>query len=97
VPRHIARELDHKAVRELKRRSLHYHLDLRRPDVIRSTVAGGPGRRPSLADMVRDHLQRRVISSDIDRDHLVALGLEYLREAETIEANAHVAAAAAES
>jgi DNA repair protein SbcD/Mre11 len=96
VPRHIARELDHKALRELKRRALHYHLDTRRPEVIRSSASGGPGRRPSLAETVRDHLQRRVMPGDIDRDRLVALGLDYLREAETVEANAPVAAGVVE-
>ena len=39
---------------------------------------------------MRDHLQRRVMTSDIDRDRLVALGLDYLREAEAIEATAPV-------
>jgi exonuclease SbcD len=96
VPRHIARELDHKALRDLKRRALHYHLDTRRPEVIRSSASGGPGRRPSLADTVRDHLQRRVMPGDIDRDRLVTMGLDYLREAETIEANVPVAAGAPE-
>jgi hypothetical protein len=96
VPRHIARELDHKALRDLKRRALHYHLDTRRPEVIRSIASGGPGRRPSLAETVRDHLQRRIVTSDIDRDRLVGLGLDYLREAETIEANAPVAAGSIE-
>ena len=96
VPRHIARELDHKVLRELKRRALHYHLDTRRPEVIRSVASGGPARRPSLAETVRDHLQRRIITSDIDRDRLVGMGLDYLREAETIEANAPVAAGSVE-
>jgi exonuclease SbcD len=90
VPRHIARELDHKALRELKRRALHYHLDTRRPEIIRAVASGGPGRRPSLADTVREHLQRRVMTSDIDRERLVTLGLDYLREAETLEATAAV-------
>ena len=96
VPRHIVRELDHKALRELKRRALHYHLDTRRPEVIRSSASGGPGRRPSLAETVRDHLQRRIMPSDIERERLVSLGLDYLREAETIEANAAVPAGAGE-
>ena len=96
VPRHIARELDHKALRELKKRALHYHLDTRRPEIIRSVASGGPGRRPSLAETVRDHLQRRIITSDIDRDRLVGMGLDYLRDAETIEANAPVAAGSLE-
>jgi hypothetical protein len=96
VPRHIARELDHKALRELKRRALHYHLDTRRPEIIRAVASGGPGRRPSLADTVREHLQRRVMPGEIDRDSLVALGLDYLREAETVEAAAHIAIGAPE-
>lgn len=96
VPRHIARELDHKAIRELKRRALHYHLDTRRPEVIRVHGSGAPGRRPSLTDTVRDHLQGRVLPGDIDRERLVALGLDYLRQAETIEAAAPVAAGAPE-
>jgi exonuclease SbcD len=96
VPRHIARDLDHKALRELKRRALHYQLDTRRPEVIRSSVSGGPSRRPSLAETVREHLQRRIMPSEVDRDRLVALGLDYLREAETVEANAPVAAGTVE-
>jgi hypothetical protein len=91
VPRHNARDLDHKTLRELKRRALHYHLDTRRPEVIPTSASGGPGKRPSLADIVRDHLQSRIIASDIDRERLVSLGLDYLREAETIEANAPIA------
>lgn len=83
VPRHIARELDHKALRELQRRALHFMLDTRRPDVVRSAVAGGaPGRRPTLADMLRESLRNRPLTSDINRDALVELGLHFLREAE---------------
>lgn len=95
VPRHIARELDHKALRELKRRALHYHLDTRRPEIIRAVASGGPGRRPSLADTVRDHLQRRVMPGDIDRDRLVSLGLDYLHEAELLETAAALPAVGA--
>jgi hypothetical protein len=94
VPRHIARELDHKALRELKRKALHYHLDTRRPEIIRAVASGGPGRRPSLADTVREHLQRRVMPGDVDRDRLVTMGLDYLKEAETLEAAAPLATAA---
>ena len=43
----------------------------------------GPGRRPSLADVVREKLMSRVLESDIDRGELVALGLRYLSEAES--------------
>ena len=85
VPRHVARELDHKALRDLQKRALHFMLDTRRPDVVRAVVGGGaPGRRPSLADMLRESLRNRVLTSDINRDALVDLGLHFLREAEQL-------------
>ncbi|HUR92930.1 MAG TPA: DNA repair exonuclease [Gemmatimonadaceae bacterium] len=85
VARHVARELDHKALRELKRRALHFHLDLRRPDIIRVHGHASPGRRASLAELVRDGLRSRPIDSEIDREELVAAGLDYLAQAETVE------------
>jgi len=84
VPRHVARELDHKAIREYKRRALHFHLDTRRPEIVRLHGHGAPGRRPSLTDTVRDKLRSRVLAGDVDREALVALGLHYLHEAETL-------------
>lgn len=83
VPRHIARELDHKALREYKRRALHFQLDTRRPEITRLSGQASPGRRPSLAEVVREKLMSRVLESDIDRKELVALGLRYLAEAES--------------
>jgi 3',5'-cyclic AMP phosphodiesterase CpdA len=83
LPRHIGRDLDHKALRELKRRALHFHLDTRRPEVVRLSGQGSAGRRPSLADVVREKLMSRVLENDIDRNELVALGLRYLAEAES--------------
>jgi exonuclease SbcD len=87
VPRHIAREIDHKTLREYKRRALHFHLDTRRPDIIlRQHVGqGAPGKRPSLVDTVRERLWSRPLPSDIDREQLVELGLTYLQEAEARE------------
>jgi DNA repair exonuclease SbcCD nuclease subunit len=82
LPRHIARQLDHKQLREFRRRALHFHLDTRRPEIIRSVGHGAPGRRPSLADFVRDKLRERMVPHDIDRDALVSLGLRYLKDAE---------------
>jgi exonuclease SbcD len=84
IPRHIVRELDYTALREYRRLALHFDVDARRPEVVRNAVAGGPGRRPSLADMLRESLRNRVLSSDIDRDRLVELGAHYLREAEQV-------------
>ncbi|MDB4899976.1 MAG: Calcineurin-like phosphoesterase superfamily domain protein [Gemmatimonadetes bacterium] len=85
MPRHITRQLDHRQLREYRRRALHVHLDTRRPEIIRSVGHGAPGRRPSLAEFVRDKLRERIVSSDIDRDALVELGLRYLKDAEERE------------
>lgn len=94
LPRHIARELDARLLRELKRSALHFHLDTRRPEIIRSKGEGAPGRRPTLREMVREKLAGRPLESDLDREELVRLGLGYLQQAETTE---HEAAAAATS
>ncbi|MEO8338058.1 MAG: DNA repair exonuclease, partial [bacterium] len=64
LPRHITRQLDHRQLREYRRRALHFHLDPRRPEIIRSSAHGAPGRRPSLAEFVRDKLRERVLPPD---------------------------------
>ncbi len=96
LPRHITRQLDHKQLREFRRRALHFHLDTRRPEIIRSVGHGAPGRRPSLADFVRDKLRERVVAADIDREALVELGLRYLKDAEERESTAVAAPASAD-
>ena len=66
-------------------RSLHFHLDTRRPETIRRRDdSGAPGRRPSLADTLRESLRSRVLTSEIDRESLINLGLRYLEEAEQV-------------
>jgi hypothetical protein len=82
VPRHLLRDLDHKAIREYKRRALHFHLDARRPQPLRTEASGAPGRRTSLTDTVRAMLERRELTPGINRDALVELGLRYLAEAD---------------
>ena len=85
VSRHIARELDHKTIRDYKRRALHFHLDLRRPDVFRihaSGAAGGP--RVDLKDIVAEKLRFRTIDPDIDRAALIERATTYLDEASAI-------------
>jgi DNA repair exonuclease SbcCD nuclease subunit len=82
LPRHVTRQLDHKQLRDFRRRALHFHLDTRRPEIIRSVGHGAPGRRPSLADFVRDKLRERLLPGNVDRDALVTLGLRYLKDAE---------------
>jgi DNA repair protein SbcD/Mre11 len=80
IPRHVARDLDHKAIREYKRRALHFQLDTRKPELIRSrTASGAGGARPSLPMLVRDKLETRVLTADVDREAFVALGLDYLQ------------------
>ncbi len=92
IPRNVIRQLDQKAIRELKRRALHFHLDLRRPEVVRKTASGAPGRRPSLAEVLREKLGSRQIAAGISRDEFVTLGLEYLHRADLRESAAAGAA-----
>lgn len=84
VPRHIARELDHKAIREYKRRALNFHLDVRRPEALRLHGTGAPGRRPALKEIVREKLLARPLHADIDRAVLVERALAYLEEAQRV-------------
>lgn len=90
VPRHIVRELDHKALREFKRAALHFHLDTRRPEIVRREGQAAPGRRQSLAETLRDSLRSRTLTSDLNRESLVDLGLHYLREADAAAPAAEV-------
>ncbi|MBA3644805.1 MAG: DNA repair exonuclease [Gemmatimonadaceae bacterium] len=82
VPRHVIRELDHKALREFRRAALHFHLDTRRPEIVRREGQGAPGRRQSLSETLRDSLRSRTLTSDLSRERLVELGLHYLEEAD---------------
>ena len=90
VPRHIVRELDHAALREYRKRAMHFHLDTRRPDplVKRRSGDGGPGKRTTLPDLLAERLTERVLPSGIDREQLVTLGLRYLQQAEDAAAAA---------
>lgn len=84
VPRHILRDLDHRKIREFKRRALHFLLDARRPQPVRIDASGAPGKRASLTDTVRLMLEKRDITPGIDRKSLVDLGLHYLNEADRL-------------
>ncbi len=85
VPRHVARQLDHRLLRDYRKRALHFQLDTHRPDTIRNTGSGAPGRRASLEDLVRDKLRERVIPNDVDREALITLAMKYLKDAEDRE------------
>jgi len=86
VPRHVSRELDHRAIREFKRRALNFQLDLRRPELLRLHGTGSPGRRPSLNEIVREKLLARALDPDVDRTALVERALAYLDEAQATTA-----------
>jgi len=84
VARHTVRELDHTALREYRKRAMHFHLDTRRPEPIlrRSGGEGAPGRRATLPEIVAERLTERVLPAGVDREKLVSLGLRYLQQAE---------------
>jgi DNA repair exonuclease SbcCD nuclease subunit len=85
VPRHILRDIDHRRIREFKRRALNFLLDARRPEPVRLLAASGaPGRRASLAETVKAMLESRDVTPGIDRKSLVDLGLFYLNEADRL-------------
>jgi DNA repair protein SbcD/Mre11 len=85
VPRHILRDLDHRKIREFKRRAMNFLLDARKPAPLRiENASGAPGRRASLTETVRVMLETRPVTPGIDRKSLVDLGLRYLDEAERL-------------
>lgn len=95
VPRHVARDLEAKPLREYKRRALHFQLELRRPDPLRQAPGeGAPGRmrRRALEDVLAEALAARALDPGVDRDALVRLGLAYLARVDAPEGGAVPAA-----
>jgi len=84
MPRHLVRELDHRAIREYKRRALNFFLDVQRPDPVRRSASGAAGRRPSLDEILQESLSTRLLPGDVDRGRLIALGARYLSAADAI-------------
>jgi DNA repair protein SbcD/Mre11 len=78
IPRHVARELNHAAIRSYKAEALHFHLDLRRPEMHRMTGIGAPSRRQTLPELVSSYLAGRPLPAEIDRDAFVRLGRELM-------------------
>jgi hypothetical protein len=78
IPRHVARELNHAAVRGYKAEALHFHLDLRRPEIQRTIGMGAPGRRQTLPDLVSSYLSGRPLPAELDRAEFVRLGQELM-------------------
>jgi DNA repair protein SbcD/Mre11 len=82
VARHVARELNHTAVRSYKAEALHFHLDLRRPETHRIVGTGAPGRRQTLPDLVTSYLTARPLPAELDREAFVRLGRELMDSVE---------------
>jgi hypothetical protein len=82
IPRHVVRELNHSAIRGFKAQALHFHLDLRRPEVHRSTGTGVPSRRQTLPELVTSYLTGRPLPAELDRAAFVRLGQELMESTE---------------
>ncbi len=83
VPRHIARELDHAAIRAYKAAALHFRLDLRRPDCL----CGPSGSARPAAARRSGAGPHRIWSSGrcpphLDREEFVRLGTELIEVVE---------------
>jgi DNA repair exonuclease SbcCD nuclease subunit len=82
VPRVVVRELNHRRIREWKAEALHFHLDLRPPEVRRRAASGAPVRRQTLKEQVESFLgQWKPTRQQIEKDRLVAMGAEYVEQA----------------
>jgi DNA repair protein SbcD/Mre11 len=82
VPRHVARELDHSAIRAYKSEALHLNLDIRRPEIHRVVGVGAPGKRQTLPELVREYLRGRPLPAELDREEFVRLGEELVDSVE---------------
>lgn len=82
VPRELFRALDHDRLRRWKAEALHFHLDVRRPEVRRSGAAAPGGRRLTLEEEVETFLTARwkPTSSEVDPARLARLASQYLAE-----------------
>jgi hypothetical protein len=82
VPRHVARDFDHRAIREYRRKALHFHLDVRPPEAVRTSASGAPGRSATLAETLHERLRDRPLDKELDREQFITLGMEYLAAVE---------------
>lgn len=82
IPRHVARELDHAAVRAFKTEALHFHLDFRRPELHRTVGVGAAARRQTLPELVSSYLEGRPLPAELDRTAFVRLGRDLMDSVE---------------
>ena len=81
VPRAVVRELNHRRIRDWKAEALHFHLDVRPPEVRRRVSSGAPVRRLTLREQVESYLDRwKPTRKEIDRARLVEMGGEYIEK-----------------
>jgi DNA repair protein SbcD/Mre11 len=82
VPRAVARELNHRRIREWKAEALHFHLDARPPEVRRRVGSGAPARRQTLTEQVGAYLKRWPVNDPaLETERLVGLGTKYVDDA----------------
>ena len=88
TPRSVYRELDHSRLRGYRTRALHFHLDVRPPDIVRSAGSAAPGRRLTLQEELVAFLKHRwrPEAENVDREALIELGTRYLEQAEVVGA-----------
>lgn len=87
APRAVVRELNHRRIREWKAEAVHFHLDVRPPEVRRRIGSNAPVRRQTLQEQVASYLQKTwtLKNPKLDKERLVELGKEYVeRTAEEI-------------
>jgi hypothetical protein len=82
ISRHVARELNHAAIRAYKAQALHFRLDLRHPETQRTIGVGSPGRRQTLPELVSSYLERRPLPAELDREAFVQLGRDLMDSVE---------------
>jgi DNA repair exonuclease SbcCD nuclease subunit len=79
VPRSVVRELNHRRIRDWKAEALHFHLDVRPPEVRRRIASGAPVRRQTLREQVETYLARwKPTRPEVKPERLVELGGEYI-------------------
>ena len=80
APRAVVRELNHKRIREWKAEAVHFHLDVRPPEVRRRIGSNAPVRRQTLQEQVAGYLRKtwELRNPRLDKERLVELGTEYV-------------------
>ena len=82
LPRYVARELDHAALRSARAAALNLRLDLVPPAPVDQPGMAAPGRRQPLGETVAEFLRRRPLPERVDRQRFVSLGVELLEDPE---------------